>query len=270
MLDRPEQTQPATWTFGRPAPAPPGDAIRLLGLDFAAAPLPDVAASLAARPAEAPFAYVVTAHSHQLVRLSQDAALRPLYEGALLRLLGSRVVFKLCRMMGLPAPAVIPGCDLAARLIAREIHPQEPVTLLGLTPQALARLKARTGLRCIDHHNPPTGFENDPAAFEQALRFIEAHPARFTFLALGSPQQCLLANGLRQRQRATGVGICIGEGLLTLTGQERRAPGAIQQLGLEWAWRLAQDPRGLARRYLVESPAIVGLLRQEAQDRGLA
>jgi UDP-N-acetyl-D-mannosaminuronic acid transferase (WecB/TagA/CpsF family) len=40
-------------------------------------------------------------------------------------------------------------------------------------------------------------------------------------------------------------------------------------MGLEWAWRLAQDPKRLARRYLVESPAIVGLLRQEAQDRGL-
>ncbi len=265
MLDGSLQAQASTL-----ASAPPGDAIRLLGLDFANRPLPEVAATLAARPADAPFAYVVTASSHQLVRLSQEAALRPLYEGAALRLLGSRVVFKLCRMLGLPAPVVIPGCDLSAHLFAQEIDRDEPVALLGLRPDGVAKLKARTGLRRVDDHNPPAGFESDPAAFEQALRFIETHPARFTFLAMGAPQQCLVADGLRQRGRATGVGLCIGEGLLTLSGQERRAPGAIQQLGLEWAWRLAQDPRGLARRYLVESPAIVGLLRQEAQDRGLA
>ena len=264
MLDGSPQAQAATT-----APAPPGDAIRLLGLDFANRPLPEIAARLSARPADAPFAYVVSAQSHQLVRLSKEADLRPFYEGAWMRLLGSRVVFKLCRMLALPAPAVIPGCDLSAHLIAREIDRDEPVTLLGLAPEGLAKLKARTGLRRVDHHNPPMGFENDPAAFEKALRFIETHPARFIFLALGSPQQCQVADHLRQRGRASGVGLCIGEGLLPLTGQERRAPRAVQQMGLDWAWRLAQDPRRLARRYLLESPAIVALLRQEAQDRGL-
>ena len=264
MLDGSLQAQAATT-----APALPGDAIRLLGLDFANRPLAQIAATLAARPADAPFAYVVTANSHQLVRLSREAEMRPLYEGAWLRLLGSRVVFKLCRMLALPAPAVIPGCDLSAHLIAQEIDRDEPVALLGLGPEGVARLKARTGLRRVDHHNPPAGFENDPAAFEKALRFIETHPARFTFLAMGAPQQCLLADALRQRRRATGTGLCIGEGLLPLTGQERPAPRAVEQMGLEWVWRLAQDPRGLAQRYLVESPAIVGLLRQEAQERGL-
>jgi len=264
MFDGSPQAQTATM-----APAPAGQAIRLLGLDFSNRPLPQVAATLSARPADAPFAYVVTANSHQLVRLSQEAELRPLYEGAWLRLLGSRVVFKLCRMLGLPAPAVISGCDLSAHLIAREIDRDEPVALLGLCPDGVANLKARTGLRQVDHHNPPAGFENDPAAFEKALRFIETHPARFTFLALGPPQQGLLANALRQRRRATGTGLCIGEGLLPLAGQERRAPRAVQQMGLEWAWRLAQDPKRLSHRYLVESPAIVGLLRKEAQDRGL-
>ena len=264
MLDGSPQAQTATM-----APAPPGDAIRLLGLEFANRPLAQVAATLAARSADAPFAYVVTANSHQLVRLSREAEMRPLYEGAWLRLLGSRVVFKLCRMLALPAPAVIPGCDLSAHLISREIDRDEPVALLGLAPEAVAALKARTGLRRVDHHNPPAGFENDHAAFEKALRFIETHPARFTFLAMGAPQQCLLADALRQRGRATGTGLCIGEGLLPLAGQERRAPRAVQQMGLEWAWRLAQDPQRLARRYLVESPGIVGLLRQEAQDQGL-
>jgi hypothetical protein len=105
-------------------------------------------------------------------------------------------------MLALPAPAVISGCDLSAHLIAREIDRDEPVALLGLGPQGVASLKARTGLRRVDHHNPPAGFDNDPAAFEKALRFIETHPARFTFLAMGAPQQCLLADALRH----AGVG----------------------------------------------------------------
>jgi exopolysaccharide biosynthesis WecB/TagA/CpsF family protein len=96
---------------------------------------------------------------------------------------------------------------------------------------------------------------------------LEENPARFSFLAVGSPRQEVVAEALVRRGRGTGIGLCVGASLLFLTGAERRAPRAVQSAGLEWAWRLAQDPRRLARRYLVDSPKIVRLLWREARLR---
>jgi exopolysaccharide biosynthesis WecB/TagA/CpsF family protein len=74
-----------------------------------------------------------------------------------------------------------------------------------------------------------------------------------------------VAQAVTARGRGRGVGLCIGASLLFLTGEERRAPVTVQRAGMEWAWRLVQDPKRLARRYLVDSPAIIALLRQEAK-----
>jgi exopolysaccharide biosynthesis WecB/TagA/CpsF family protein len=109
------------------------------------------------------------------------------------------------------------------------------------------------------------GFDRDPAALEAAIRFVEDNPARFVFLAVGSPRQEIVAETLVRRGKATGVGLCIGASLLFLTGAERRAPRALQSAGMEWAWRLLRDPRRLARRYLVDGPQILHLLWREAR-----
>ncbi|MFC7539408.1 hypothetical protein ACFQU2_07950 [Siccirubricoccus deserti] len=84
-------------TLGNPQDGAP--TLRLLGLDFADLTLPAVVARLAARPADAPFSYVVTPNADHLVRLARRPALRPLYHEAGLRLLDSRVVARLARLM---------------------------------------------------------------------------------------------------------------------------------------------------------------------------
>lgn len=254
--------------------APPGGADglgdvpqrALLGLRFADLAEEEVLARLAARDPAAPFAYVTTPNADHLVRLARQPALRPLYEGAALRLLDSRVVARLARAMGLAAPRVVPGSDLTAALFERGlVAPGEPVTVLGAPAEAIVALRARYGLRALAHHDPPMGFDADPAAMARALDFLEANPARFTFLGVGSPRQCRVALALVRRGRARGIGLCIGASLLFLAGHERRAPRAVQRAGMEWAWRLAQDPRRLAGRYLRDNPAILALLWREAR-----
>ncbi|WP_240048283.1 WecB/TagA/CpsF family glycosyltransferase [Crenalkalicoccus roseus] len=237
----------------------------LLGLDFAGLGMEEVLRRLAARPADAPFAYAVTPNADHLVRLSRQPALRPLYEEAALRLLDSRVVARLARGLGLSPPPVVPGSDLTAALFREVIRPGDPLAILGAPPAAVARVADRFGLSRIAHHDPPMGFDADPAALEAALAFLEAHPARFVLLCVGSPRQERVAAALRRRGRASGFGLCVGASLLFLAGLERRAPVVLQRAGLEWAWRLAQDPARLARRYLVDSPAILRLLWREAR-----
>jgi N-acetylglucosaminyldiphosphoundecaprenol N-acetyl-beta-D-mannosaminyltransferase len=247
-------------------PAPPAT-VRLLGVDFAALGFEEVVDWLAARPAKAPFGYVVTPNSDHLNRLASRPELEPLYEGAALRLLDSRVVGRLARAFRLATPPVVPGSDLTAALFDRVIAPDDPIAVLGGSPEVAAALADRYGLTRLAHHNPPMGFDRDLAALEAALRFLEAHPARFVFLGVGSPRQEIVAAALVRRGRATGIGLCIGASLLFLTGADRRAPMPIQKAGLEWAWRLAGDPRRLARRYLVDSPPVILSLWREARLR---
>jgi exopolysaccharide biosynthesis WecB/TagA/CpsF family protein len=242
--------------------------MQLLGLDFAPMRMPEALAWAGGRPAGARFGYVVTPNADHLVRLHRDPdTYGPLYRDAVLRLLDSRVVARLAHAMGLPAPPVVTGSDLTEAVFRGLLTPEDPVAILGAPARAVERIVARYGLRTVFHHDPPMGFDNNPAAFEAALCFVEEHAARFVFLAVGSPRQEKVARALVQRGRATGLGLCIGASLLFLAGEERRAPRAVQRAGLEWAWRLSQDPRRLARRYLVDSPAILGLLLQERRAR---
>lgn len=251
---------PSELAAGGPAP------VRLLGVEFAGLDHDQVLDRLAARPAASPFAYVVTPNADHLIRLSRKPELGPLYDGAALRLLDSRVVARLARAMGMPAPPVVTGSDLTASLFDRKvIAPNDPVAVLGGSAEVAAALRVRYGLESLAHHNPPMGFDRDRTALETAIRFLEDNPARFSFLAVGSPRQEIVAEALVRRGKAIGIGLCIGASLLFLTGDERRAPRPVQRAGLEWAWRLAHDPRRLARRYLVDSPQIVRLLWREAR-----
>ncbi|MGG5822262.1 WecB/TagA/CpsF family glycosyltransferase [Falsiroseomonas sp. HW251] len=240
----------------------------LLGLDFADLDTEGALAMLAARPAAAPFGYLVTPNADHLVRLARQPALYgPLYREAEWRLLDSRVVAHLARAVGLRPPPVVPGSDLTARLFAEVIRPGDPIALLGGTRRTAEAIGARFGLSALRHHAPPMGFDSAPAAFETALRFVEDAPARFVFLGVGSPRQEIVARALAARGKARGTALCVGASLLFLSGEERRAPRAVQAIGLEWAWRLAQDPRRLARRYLIEDPAILALLLRERSAR---
>ncbi len=229
---------------------------RLLGLDFANLTPRVTLERLLTRPPNAPFAYVVTPNADHLVRLSRDPTLRGPYDQAALRLLDSRVVAGLARVIGLPTPPVVTGSDLTAALLA-EIRGD--VTIIGLDPAFLPAL----GLSRIAHHNPPQGFARDPAAFARAVRFAVDHPARFTLLAVGSPRQERLAAAIAAGGGATGLGLCVGASLEFLAGARRRAPAWMQRTGLEWAHRLAGEPRRLGRRYLLDCPAIIPLLLRE-------
>jgi UDP-N-acetyl-D-mannosaminuronic acid transferase (WecB/TagA/CpsF family) len=122
-------------------------------------------------------------------------------------------------------------------------------------------LADRHGLNKLRHFNPPMGFINDPAAVEECLQFIESNsPFRFCLLGVGSPQQEILAQLLEARGKARGLALCIGASINFLTGAERRAPRWIQRIGAEWIFRLAGDPRRLAKRYLVRGPRVFALL----------
>jgi N-acetylglucosaminyldiphosphoundecaprenol N-acetyl-beta-D-mannosaminyltransferase len=237
--------------------------VTLLGLDFDDLDVASAAACIAARPAAAAFGYVVTPNADHLVRIGRSQALRAIYRGAEFCLLDSRVVFGLAKLLGLAVPALAPGSDLTAHLLAHHLAPGERITIVGLSPIWLLALAARCGLAPPAHYDPPMGFERDPVAVADILAFVRSHPARLVFLAVGSPRQEYLAAALGAAGDMTGTGLCIGASLEFLAGARRRAPIAVRRAGLEWLFRLVLEPRKLARRYLIDSPAVIALLLRQ-------
>lgn len=207
------------------------------------------------------FGYVVTPNVDHLIRFHDDPAFRALYADAAYVLLDSRFLSYVFRIAKAIRVRVCTGSDLTAQLFARVIAPDDRIVLIGGDSEQARKLVDRYGLKALSHLNPPMGFIRDPAEVERCVKFVEAaSPFKFCFLAVGAPQQEVLAQTLKARGVAKGMALCIGASINFLTGVERRAPQWMQRSGMEWLYRLANDPSRLARRYLIRGPRVFALV----------
>ncbi|HXC60591.1 MAG TPA: WecB/TagA/CpsF family glycosyltransferase [Steroidobacteraceae bacterium] len=209
------------------------------------------------------FGYAVTPNADHVIRFYDDPSFRDKYADAAFVLSDSHFLSHVLAVTrGIHVP-VCAGSDLTQRLFAQVIRPDDRVVLIGASSEQAGLLREKFGLADLKHLNPPMGFIRDPAAVRNVLEFIEQHsPFRFCLLAVGSPQQETVAQLLKRRDNARGLALCIGASVDFLTGKERRAPGLMQRIGLEWAFRLLQSPRRLGARYLVRGPRVFGILRR--------
>jgi N-acetylglucosaminyldiphosphoundecaprenol N-acetyl-beta-D-mannosaminyltransferase len=239
--------------------------IRLLNVEFDDRRLEEIVETLLARPQQARFAYVVTPNADHIERLSRMPPLKEAYRGAMFCLLDSQLIGLCADRLGLLRPQVVTGADLTASLLSR--LDGRRVAVLGMTAQHVAALQARYPRVRFLHHQPPMGLLHDLPAFRRARDFIRMQQADFIFFAVGSPVQELLAYAISTRLDATGTGLCIGGALEYCAGTRRRAPRWMRRRGLEWFYRLLQEPHRLARRYLITDPKVLLFLALEAYRR---
>ncbi len=207
------------------------------------------------------YGFVVTPNVDHLIRFHEDPTFRDHYGAASFILMDSRFAGRLVRLVQRVKLPVCTGSDLTATLFSKVIEPTDRIVLIGGDDAQARKISQLYGLQGLQHHNPPMGFIRDAAAVEDCLKFIESHsPFRFCFLAVGSPQQEVIARALQTRGVARGLALCVGASLNFITGEERRAPIWMQRASLEWLYRLLQDPKRLGRRYLVRGPKIFTLL----------
>jgi exopolysaccharide biosynthesis WecB/TagA/CpsF family protein len=231
------------------------DRIQFLDLAFDRLTLRQVIARLQTAGAATPYRYIVTPNVDHIVRAHREPELRDLYDEADLCVCDSRILRLLARFSGIRL-SLVPGSDLAAALFSDVIKPGERVAVIGASSASIDRLRTRFPEVDLVHHEPPMGLRANPKARRDAAAFLASSNARFAFIAVGSPQQEMIARAARDLPGGTGIALCIGAGLEFLTGEQKRAPRALQRLGLEWAHRLATNPRRLWHRYLVEGVKI--------------
>jgi len=214
--------------------------------------------SVASRFGMERYGYVATPNVDGFVRACEDASFLESYSRATFVLLDSRVAALLFRLVhGIRVP-VLPGSDLTAALLHEVINPEDRVVLIGSTAEQAQTLRERFSLKHLLHHDPPMGFIHDSAALEACLRFVEeSSPFRFCLIAVGDPQGMIVAHRLALRGRARGLAFNIGASIDFITGKQRRAPRWMQQIALEWLYRLSSNPRRMASRYLIRGPKIL-------------
>jgi N-acetylglucosaminyldiphosphoundecaprenol N-acetyl-beta-D-mannosaminyltransferase len=160
------------------------------------------------------------------------------------------------RLRGTPLPERVAGSNLIWSLTAGAARRGASIFLLGGNPGAAEACAERMrseypDVRIAGCMAPPHGFEQDERAIDEIIATLRAAAPEIAYVALGFPKQEELALKLATYMPTTwfvGVGISFS----FVCGEVRRAPRWMQAAGLEWIHRLAQEPRRLFRRYLID------------------
>lgn len=197
--------------------------------------------------------YVCVANVDMVTRAKRDSKLFSVMQRANMVVTDGLPLVWALRKKGLKNSNRIYGPALMLALCARAEHAQFPIFLyggtdleVGLLVAALIRRHPR--LKIAGAVSPPT-LPSDPPFDADAVKMINATGARFVFVGLGCPKQ----EYWMYTHAAALDGIAIGVGLAfaQIAGTKAPAPIWMQDSGLEWLYRLGQEPRRLWARYLV-------------------
>ena len=236
-------------------------AIQFLNVEFSGFSFEEAISEVAGRSALSNFSYIVTPNVDHIVKLNEPAedpitcAFQAAYAAADLRFCDSRILSRLARIFGLRL-VVVTGSDLTAALFHQVVSVGDKVAIIGGTMHTVARLTALFPGPKFVQHIPPMAMVSNPVAMQRAEDFVGQCKANFNLFAIGAPQSEILAHRCAMGGLASGVGLCIGASVDFVLGDQRRAPVWMRRAGLEWAFRLASDPKRLWRRYLIEGPRV--------------
>ncbi len=169
------------------------------------------------------------------------------------------------RLKGINGQERVYGPDLMLAVLAAASEQAISVGFLGSTEEVLRKLAENMtarfpGLQIGVKISPPfrtlTSEEDD-----QITQQINASGVRILFVGLGCPKQERWMAEHKERVNAVLIGV--GAAYDFHAGMVRQAPHWMQQLGLEWLFRLIQEPRRLWRRYLWNNPRFVVLILGE-------
>ncbi|WP_432491935.1 WecB/TagA/CpsF family glycosyltransferase [Kineococcus gypseus] len=209
-------------------------------------------------------ALVVTPNVDHVVMLEHDAAFRRAYGSSRLRLCDGMPLLALSRLAGTPLPERVTGADLFLDVCAAAAQRGLRVFVAGGMPEVLERgtaaLRARfPGLR-VDGWSPPLAFEGTEHD-EELQRRIAASGADVVMVCFGAPRSEVWAAAQRERHQA--VYLCVGAAIDFAAGAKKRSPLWVQRAGMEWAYRLLQEPGRLWRRYLLRDSAFFGIAARQ-------
>jgi N-acetylglucosaminyldiphosphoundecaprenol N-acetyl-beta-D-mannosaminyltransferase len=206
-------------------------------------------------------AYVCVATVHMVMEAFDSGEFQRVVNGAdLVTPDGVPLVWAL-KSLGVRGASRVYGPDLMPQVVERAARENVPIGLYGGTPESLETfhqvLKERyPEIRVVCQIAPPFR-PLTPEEDEAVTQEIVASGARILFVGIGCPKQENWMVAHKEDIPAVMVGV--GAAFDFLTGRVRQAPGWMQAMGLEWAFRLMMEPRRLWKRYAKHNPRFAGL-----------
>lgn len=220
-----------------------------------------------------PAMWVSTANLDILRQLSQSAEIRELMAPVTHFVADGQPLLWAAKLQGTPLPQRVCGSDLIYDFAETAAKTGRSLYLLGgnegAANDAAARLQELyPGLKIAGTFYPPFGFEKDEAVMEQLRSSLRESRPDVVMVALGFPKQDRLIAQLRKvHENACYIGV--GISFSFVSGEVSRAPKWMQRTGLEWVYRLLQEPGRLWKRYLLHDiPFVIRLLTASLFNRG--
>jgi N-acetylglucosaminyldiphosphoundecaprenol N-acetyl-beta-D-mannosaminyltransferase len=204
--------------------------------------------------------YVCVSNVHSVMEARRDESLRAVFNAAGLAVPDGMPLVWVGRLRGRRDVRRVYGPDLTLQLCERAARRGFTCFFYGGSPGVAERLaealsRRFPGLRVVGAEAPPfrpLTTEED----EEAVRRINAASPDVVFVGLGCPKQERWMAEHRERLHAP-VLLGVGAAFDFHTGLVPQAPRWMMGAGLEWLFRLSQEPRRLWRRYLIYNPLFV-------------
>lgn len=247
-----------------PSADTPARSTDLVGVRVDALTMQDTIA-LITEHVEAPgFSHHAGVNASKLVEASEHPRFRQVLGDAdIVNADGMSVVWA-SHLLGTPLPERVTGIDTLPHLLRRAAQRGWPVYLLGAKEEVVAALASRLprqypGLIVAGYRGGYWGEDEE----SQVVADVARSRAKILLLGLPSPRKEFFVD---QHQDDLGVGLAMGVGgsFDVMAGAISRAPRWMQHSGLEWAHRLAKEPRRLWRRYTIENAKFVVLVVRQA------
>jgi len=215
---------------------------RILGSRVDRLALPDILKSIREFTAETSPHQVITANTLMLLAAEKDPELRAVIENASLVVPESSGILWASRRLGAPLSGIVPGIDLLTSICAQVASERRSVYLLGARPGAADRAAIELTRHCSGLQIAGTrhGYFSQAEETNIIAAIRKASPT-FLFVGMAIPHQ---EKWIARHLVALNVPVVMGVGgsFDVLSGQLDRAPAWMQRAGIEWAYRLMQEP----------------------------
>ena len=213
---------------------------------------------------------VFTPNVDHVVKAERYDAFRKAYSHADLCLADGMPLLWASRLLGSPLPEKVSGSDLVLPLRRGAAERAWRLYLLGggrgVAVEAAEKLTDELGVNIVGTDSPAVDLDGRADRSDDTVEKLVVTRPDLVLVALGAPKQELWIDRFGDRIKPA-VAMGVGGSLDFVVGRTTRAPAWISRVGLEWLFRLGQEPRRLSRRYLIEDPRFVFIVARSRRSR---
>lgn len=208
--------------------------------------------------------YVVTPNVDHIVKLEHDKEFKEVYDNADLILTDGKPLIWISKMSQNQIKEKVSGSDLFPKVCALAQKKRYKIFLLGakegVANKAAENLKKKySNLNVVGTYSPSYGFEKKEDEVEKIISIINKAKPDILAVGLGAPKQEKFIYKYKDRLNVP-ISLAIGATIDFEAGNVKRAPKIMQNIGLEWFYRLVKDPKRLAKRYLIDDMKIIKII----------